>query len=264
MGLILGTGHGLGYGNRRQGWSPARLSPWQWLDVAGLAHIWQDTAGSTPVTAAGQSIARIDDRSGNGRHVVQATAGNRGAYTSGGGVTLDGSTDGYATAGTHSLTGGAMWLAAVVELTAAGSFPAAWCYGTNAMGDVNLRAPGTSRRPSFIWASANSGAGETGAAASGTTSAMLTGVKHVVVGALSAQSAGFRQFRIWQQGTLRDTNTVAAAGMNVNNTVHVGIRGAGTPWPGVICELVAIDAEITDSHRDLMTTYLADKWGISL
>ena len=38
-----------------------------------LSMLWQDTAGTVPATAAGQLVARIDDKSGNGNHCIQAT-----------------------------------------------------------------------------------------------------------------------------------------------------------------------------------------------
>jgi lysophospholipase L1-like esterase len=39
---------------------------------AAMAHLWQDTAGTVPVTAVGQTVKRIDDISGNGLHVTNA------------------------------------------------------------------------------------------------------------------------------------------------------------------------------------------------
>jgi len=50
-----------------------------WL-FSELSSLFQDTAGSTPVTTSGQTIGRISDLSGNGNHATQATAGSRPAY----------------------------------------------------------------------------------------------------------------------------------------------------------------------------------------
>ena len=49
-------------------------------DSQTISTLWQDVAGTIPVTADGQLVARIDDRSGNGRHLTQATAANRLKY----------------------------------------------------------------------------------------------------------------------------------------------------------------------------------------
>ena len=50
--------------------------------VASDAKTWADTAGTTPITN-GAAVARIDDQSGNGNHLLQATAGNRPVWASG-------------------------------------------------------------------------------------------------------------------------------------------------------------------------------------
>lgn len=66
--------------------SPPPFSPAQlfaageqgaWFDPSDLSAMFQDTAGATPVTATGQSVALILDKSGRGNHASQATAGSR-------------------------------------------------------------------------------------------------------------------------------------------------------------------------------------------
>jgi hypothetical protein len=66
--------------------SPIDLSPTAWYDPSNLGTLWQDVAGTTPVTADGQSVARIDDLSGNGHHLTQSTAGSRPLYKTSGGL----------------------------------------------------------------------------------------------------------------------------------------------------------------------------------
>jgi len=51
-----------------------------WLDADDAGTLWKDTGGSVPVTAAGDLVARWDDRSGNGFDVTQATASRQPAY----------------------------------------------------------------------------------------------------------------------------------------------------------------------------------------
>lgn len=71
-------------------WTPAKLfaasEAGAWYDPSDLSTLWQDTAGTTPVTADGQSVARIDDKSGNGNHLTQATASKRPVYRTAGGL----------------------------------------------------------------------------------------------------------------------------------------------------------------------------------
>jgi len=47
-----------------------------WLDASQQNTIFSD-AGTTPVTTSGQSIYQWNDLSGNNRHAIQATSGNR-------------------------------------------------------------------------------------------------------------------------------------------------------------------------------------------
>ncbi|MBM4040746.1 MAG: LamG domain-containing protein [Planctomycetes bacterium] len=54
-----------------------------WLDASDAGTLWQDTAGSVPVTASGQSVARWNDKSGGSFAVSQATAANRPQYRAG-------------------------------------------------------------------------------------------------------------------------------------------------------------------------------------
>ena len=68
------------------GFDPSDLSPLAWFDPSDLSTLWKDTAGTDPVTADGDSVARIDDRSGNDYHATQATASQRPIYKTSGGL----------------------------------------------------------------------------------------------------------------------------------------------------------------------------------
>lgn len=48
-----------------------------WYDLSDFSTLFQDSAGTTPVTAAGQPIGKILDKSGRGNHATQTTAGSR-------------------------------------------------------------------------------------------------------------------------------------------------------------------------------------------
>lgn len=51
-----------------------------WYDPSDLTTLFQDSAGTTPVTAAGQPVGRMLDKSGRGNHATQATAAQRPIY----------------------------------------------------------------------------------------------------------------------------------------------------------------------------------------
>lgn len=46
-----------------------------WFDFGDTSRLWQDTVGGTPCSANGQPIGAVEDKSGNGQHATQATAG---------------------------------------------------------------------------------------------------------------------------------------------------------------------------------------------
>jgi hypothetical protein len=48
-----------------------------WFDPSDFSTMFQDSAGTTPVTAVGQAVGRILDKSGRGNHATQATAAAR-------------------------------------------------------------------------------------------------------------------------------------------------------------------------------------------
>lgn len=48
--------------------------------VDGDQVLWQDAAGTTPVTADGQVVGRMDDLSGNSNHITQSTAAAKPIY----------------------------------------------------------------------------------------------------------------------------------------------------------------------------------------
>lgn len=68
-------------GNTTIGFTPASLfaagEQGVWYDPSDFSTMFQDTAGTTPVTATGQSVARINDKSGRGNNATQSTSANR-------------------------------------------------------------------------------------------------------------------------------------------------------------------------------------------
>lgn len=55
-----------------------------WYDPSDMATLFQDAAGTVPVTATGQPVGLILDKSGNGNHASQNTAPARPTYESDG------------------------------------------------------------------------------------------------------------------------------------------------------------------------------------
>ena len=69
------------------GFSPASLfaasQQGVWYEASDISTLFQDSAGTTPVTTAGQPVGLMLDKSGRANHAVQATAAARPTYQTG-------------------------------------------------------------------------------------------------------------------------------------------------------------------------------------
>lgn len=84
----------------QRGFNPASLvtgsTAMAWYDPSDLSTLFQDDAATVPVTASGQAVAVMRDKSGNGNHARQTVAVSRPIYTESGGrryLAFDGSND---------------------------------------------------------------------------------------------------------------------------------------------------------------------------
>lgn len=85
-----------------------------WLDPSDLSTMWQDSARTTPVTAPGQPVGAINDKSGRALHFTQATAASRPTLQQEGGrnyLDFDGTDDGMVSAASQN------WAAANGKVT---------------------------------------------------------------------------------------------------------------------------------------------------
>ena len=57
-----------------------------WYDPSDIDTLFQDSAGTTPVTVAGQPVGLMLDKSGNDNHAAQAISAKRPIYTEGSGL----------------------------------------------------------------------------------------------------------------------------------------------------------------------------------
>lgn len=71
-------------------WSPSLLfaagEQGAWYDPGDMTTLFQDSAGTTPVTAPDQPIGLMRDKSGRGNHASQVTAGSRPILRTGSGL----------------------------------------------------------------------------------------------------------------------------------------------------------------------------------
>ena len=89
--------------------NPLSLSPSLWFDFSDLTTLFQDTGGTSPVTADGQAIRRINDKSGNGNNATQSNLSNAPRYAVT--TTLNLPAADFQTASNHYLSTGVIPLA---------------------------------------------------------------------------------------------------------------------------------------------------------
>jgi len=95
---------------------PLTATPMGLWDIRVLSSLWQDAAGTIPVTADGDPVGRVDDLSGSGDYLYQTTAASRPTFHTAAGLfwlAFDGLDDQLL----HALTGKGSFGAAV-EITA--------------------------------------------------------------------------------------------------------------------------------------------------
>lgn len=78
---MLSLGLGLGITKQpRTGFTPASLNPELFVDVSDTSTLFQDAAGTTPVTSAGDPVRLVLDKSGNGNHLTAPSDAARPVY----------------------------------------------------------------------------------------------------------------------------------------------------------------------------------------
>lgn len=256
---------GIGGGGGTSVWTPARLFEngeqgalyYFTDDFAGL---YQDAAGTTPVTAVGQPVGRILDRSGNGNHATQADASKKPILQSIGGklaLVFDGVDDFLSTgsidftstdkmtvvAGVRKLSDAAA--GCVVELTS--SFSAT-------DGGVGLFAP--------FGAGANYGGGHRASVAIQWSFVTFTSPRTDVVSQINDMAAPVGRIRV--NGVQAGQSTLSpGAGNFANSILYIGRRNGSTlPFNGHLYQLVVRGALTADLAP--VETYVADKAGVTL
>lgn len=243
------------------GWLPTSLfaagEQGVWYDPSDLSTMFQDVAGTVPVTADGQLVARINDKSGKGNHATQATEASRPLYKTSGGLhwlQFDGVNDSLATAAIDFLGSDkislftAAYKASDVARTAicalGGATQGFRLYGSHPAGNANI-----------VWESG-------GSVVTGIASSNAAPVTRVLTGLCNISG---------DSSTLRvngaSTSSAADRGTGVYSTaaITVGARGAadlplnGYVYGLIVRNVLSVAAEITAAE-----SYMAAKSGVTL
>ena len=234
-----------------------------WLDAGDTSTLWQDTAGTLPVAANGQPVARWDDKSGNSFFVSQAAAASRPLYAAGslsGLSTLrfDGVNDLMSRANDIGVSGNADRTVFAVWTNWASNglgYQHVFHMGTNANDQTyGAIAYHNNRVANHYWASAFD------TTATSTSNPTLASAMWDNDG---GAVAGQGRDQWWVNGA--NAGYLDRAALNTSTAqFNVGSRVAG--WAeglkGNIAEILIYDHDLTVDERSKVGSYLGLRWGI--
>lgn len=233
-------------------------------DPNDLSMMYQDAAGTIPVTGAGQPVGLVKDKSGRNNHAYQSGSSSRpilqrnattGAYY----LAFDGVDDFLQTNNIDFTTTDAVGLFAavknistnpyqnIVELSASASV---------SNGTFLLRCPQESLRPLYL--SRGTIAAQTGILS--TTPDLLAGM------VLSSQSKiSTDTLRLRVNGVLNSISTDQGTGTYSNHPIYIGMRGGTSlPFNGHLYSLIGIGRLATDSETLALEKAIAKNTGVTL
>ena len=233
-----------------------------WLDPADLSSLFQDDAGTIPVTADGDPVGLVLDKSGRGNHAFQTVAGLRPIYRTNGilhwiefsggkhlvtaGVDFSSSNEMTIVAGVRRLTNTPQ--AVLTELSASRA---------SNNGSFTLFAPGSTNRWQF------NVRGTLDAAGAGTmSSAYDAPVSNVVTG---LAKIGTPPITLRVNGSVVATSAADMGTGNFGNyPVFIGARsGPSSPFTGNLYGLILRAGLTADPLLSAAEAYMATKTGVS-
>jgi hypothetical protein len=231
-------------------WTPAVLTTALWLDA--------DDSGT--ITLDGSAVTEWRDKSGNGRHATQVTAGSRPGYNaaelnSKGGITFRGGTKFLNASGFAIDPGSPFYLNIVTVLDASpGPYPAAVNFAGGAAGWVLFASAETVYTDYSFGSSATTWVrGRFG------TDGPLGKTTMLSVGYNGGGATSLANFSAKVNGAAK-TIASSSAFSTVPNATAIGAQQNATlPWVGSQHEII-----VTTSNTDALKIegYLAHKWGL--
>lgn len=231
-----------------------------WYDPSDLSTLFQDADGTIPVTASGQPVGLMRDKSGRGNHATQATATSRPILQFANGLwslLFDGVDDGLVTGNINFTATDKMTVWAGVH-KASDALAGAVCelsvtsYGTS--GSFALFAPLTPNDPSY---SARSG----GTVRAAVTHAPFPSPHTAVLTEVADIAAPSIALRV-NTTTAASNTTSQGTGAYGNLPLHIGIRGGTTiPFNGRLYGLIVRGVKSTNTEVAQTETYMNSKTG---
>jgi hypothetical protein len=251
---------GIAHGFRRVAWTPAALG-------SALA-LWLDAADASTITLNGSTVSQWRDKSGNARHVSQATAANQPTLTASGlngkpVLTFDGVDDYLAAASpligtTHSLF---ILFTPTIE-NEFGTVFGQWKSGENGrfyvIANQESAGPISAGRLNVANTTATGGNGTNGLAADVAISNTLTLIT-------SISTTGSEQWKLFKNGTQWDSATITSVYTGVNSAIG-SLNGTGPlfPFDGTVSELISFSSVLSTTDRETLERNQGAYYGITV
>jgi hypothetical protein len=228
-----------------------------WYSAADITTLFSD-AGTTQITDGG-NVYQWNDKSGNGRHLTQATLANRPAYDATGidairpGVTFTAANADSMTAALGGLTSQVTIYVVVLVNSASANSGRIVAIGQVGVSDWDRLTAATLTRGAVsevVSTYFNSGEG---------TQAAITYATKTVVGGIVGASTQY----VRVDGTEATPVAVSTPNFSTVNAMRIGttIESALSAFDGTIAEIIICAGESADDRSDI-ELYLNDAWGM--
>lgn len=233
-----------------------------WYDPTDLSTMFQDAAGTTPVTALNDPVGLILDKSGNGKHASQSTSGSRPTYAADAngkvGLKFDGVDDYLVTSSIDFSASDKMFVCAGVRKLSSASIGLV----------AELSQVASLNGAFYLVAPRNAGTGNYGWRSSGTKDRDATSpdsypipISNVLTG-IGDISGDVARLRVNGSQVAENTDD-QGTGAYGNYPLYIGRRGGSSlPFNGFIHQLVVRGGSLPDAATITQTeTYVNQRAG---
>jgi len=232
-----------------------------WLDGQDLSTLWQDTGGTTAVTSDNDPVKRWDDKSGNGYHVTNGTAGNDHPHYSTNDINTNpavefvgGQADSLFNTASNIVTAGGARSIFVAMRDGAGG-------GSGTF--IQFRRTGLNFTAQIYTSFVYTDGVNAGNNATATFTAGDLSIPRVAIFRSSGSGNALRFFlegdeKVVAHGGGSIATETGTTGFTIGNRTDTGGQG----WTGSIGEIIVYDSELSDVDQAANVAYLTSKWGI--
>lgn len=245
---------GAGIVKPSSGFNPTQLAGLTlWYDISDISTLYQDSAGTTPVTADGDPVGLVQDKSGNG---LDATASGSARPT-------------YKTDGTYHwllFNGSSSVLDIPNTYDGAVDSDNTSCFGVQTNASTGYLLASTSDdgfEMLFSISRIRNGVGLTSGNyfTNGTTNVVNSDIVYTTDWTRSTYGV-----RGWQNQNLEVNATAADADKSngANAWIGAGVNGSAVYMTGRVYQASVFDVKLSDDDRGSLESYIAEKSGVTL